>query len=230
MEGSFDSNFITNSVQLTIWDGLGILFSALIAGITLRYIFKRFSTTFSSKSEFGNTLLIITISVASLIAVVKSSLALSLGLVGALSVIRYRTAVKEPFNLAFILLSICIGISIGASQYIFALLVLIIGAIAVVYCYSNSGKRERFFKKGSPDFDSMILNLPSGESLKVFYELLKESTEFYAVQSLQENENGIISISLKLKLYDLENLEELRSKIKKTFPNSEFTFFSSPNI
>ena len=230
MEDFIVKDLITNSVQLTILDGLSILFSSLLAGIVLRYIFKRFSTTFSSKSEFGNTLLIITISVASLIAVVKSSLALSLGLVGALSVIRYRTAIKEPFNLAFILLSICVGISLGASQFIFALLILIIGTFAVVYCYNNSGKKERFFKKGSADFDSMIINLPTNNSLKLLYELLKENTEYFAVQSLQENQKDDISITLKLRLYSLESLEDLREKIKKSFPNSEFTFFSSPNI
>ena len=66
----------------------------------------------SSKSGFGNAILLVTISTASLIAIVKSSLALSLGLVGALSVVRFRTAVKEPYNLAFILFAICAGISI----------------------------------------------------------------------------------------------------------------------
>ena len=230
MEGILLKDLITNSLQLTLLDGISILFSSLLAGIILRYIFKRFSTTFSSKSEFGNTLLIITISVASLIAVVKSSLALSLGLVGALSVIRYRTAVKEPFNLAFILLSICVGISIGASQFIFAILVLIIGSVAVIFCYVSSGKKEKLYKKGSIDLDSMILTLPSKNSLSLLYDLLKHSTDFYAVQSLQENQNQNLVITLKLRLYNLESLEEFRKKIRTIFPESEFTFYSSPNI
>ena len=230
MENEVVKDLLKNSVQLTILDGLSIILTSLLAGIVLRFVFKRFSTTFSSKSEFGNSLLLITISVATLIAVVKSSLALSLGLVGALSVIRYRTAVKEPFNLAFILLSVCIGISLGASQFMFAFLVLITGSFAVIYCYSYSGKKERVFKKGSPDFDSMIINLPTNNSLKLLYELLKANTEYFAVQSLQENQNDNISITLKLRLYNLESLEVLREKIKISFPNSEFTFFSSPNI
>ena len=230
MEGILSKDLITNSLQLSLLDGLSILFSSLLAGIILRYIFKRFSTTFSSKSEFGNTLLIITISVAALIAVVKSSLALSLGLVGALSVIRYRTAVKEPYNLAFILLSICVGISIGASQFSFALLVLIIGSFAVIFCYSSSAKKEKLFSKGSVDLDSMILTLPSKNSLSLLYDLLKDNTDFYAVQSLCESQNQTLVITLKLRLYNLESLEKLREKVKIIFPESEFTFYSSPNI
>ena len=71
-----------------------ILFSVL-AGLILRYLFTAFSNSFSSRLNLGNSILLITISVASLIAVVKSSLALSLGLVGALSVVRFRTAIKS---------------------------------------------------------------------------------------------------------------------------------------
>ena len=65
------------------------------------------------------------------ITIVKSSLALSLGLVGALSVIRFRTAVKEPYNLGFLLFAICIAISIGASQFIFTILISIFGTLAM---------------------------------------------------------------------------------------------------
>ena len=84
----------------------------------IRFIFIKYSNSLSSKKGFGNTILLVMISTASLIAVVKSSLALSLGLVGALSVIRFRSAIKEPYNLAFILFAICISIAIGAHSLV----------------------------------------------------------------------------------------------------------------
>ena len=58
-----------------------------------------------------------------------SSSLVSLGVVGALSVVRFRTAVKEPYNLSFIPLAICVGISIGASQYTFAFLICFFGCL-----------------------------------------------------------------------------------------------------
>ena len=67
-------------IALTIGESFQILFCALIAGILIRFLYIRFSNSFSSKSAYANTLLMVTVCVASLIAVVKSSLALSLGL------------------------------------------------------------------------------------------------------------------------------------------------------
>ena len=93
-EQLLNSNLSSDILRLSFIDGLTIVLLALLAGYILRFVYKKYSTTFSSKNSYGNTILLITISVASLIAVVKSSLALSLGLVGALSVVRFRTAVK----------------------------------------------------------------------------------------------------------------------------------------
>ena len=123
---------LKEGISISIFDGILILFLASIGGLFVRYTFSKYSNSFSSKSSFGNTIFLLTISVAALIAVVKSSLALSLGLVGALSVIRFRTAVKEPYNLAFLLFSICLGISIGASQFTFALLIALFGFLITV--------------------------------------------------------------------------------------------------
>ena len=98
---------ISSNIPITLIESFLILLFSSISGIIIRYFFLKFGDSMSSKIGFGNSILISTVSVAGLIAIVKSSLALSLGLVGALSVIRFRTAVKEPYNLAFILFSFC---------------------------------------------------------------------------------------------------------------------------
>ena len=147
------------STQLSFYETLSILVIALFGGLYVRYLYWKFATTFSSKISFGNTLLIITISVASLVAVVKSSLALSLGLVGALSVVRFRTAVKEPFNLAFLLFSICIGISVGASQYLFALFLSIFGTIGFLLAYrSTKYGKSKGISLETDDIDTIAFN------------------------------------------------------------------------
>ena len=125
--------FFQASTSLTIREGITILLIALLYGLYLRFLYFKFAITFSSKVSFGNTLLIVIVSVASLVAVVKASLALSLGLVGALSVIRFRTAVKEPLNLSFILLAISLAIAIGASQYLFTFLIAVVGIYVFIY-------------------------------------------------------------------------------------------------
>ena len=128
------------AIPLSFSDGIIILILSTLIGFIIRYIFYKYSDTMSSKTGFGNAILLVTVSTASLIAIVKSSLALSLGLVGALSVVRFRTAVKEPYNLAFILFAICAGISIGASQYTFGLLITIFSSAIIVAIYKTKPK------------------------------------------------------------------------------------------
>ena len=77
-----------------------------------------------------------------IITVVKSSLALSLGLVGALSIVRFRAAIKEPEELAFLLLVIGIGLGLGAYQWLITLVSFIIIACVIIFRHSRKKKYE----------------------------------------------------------------------------------------
>ena len=203
-----------------------ILFSVL-AGLILRYLFTAFSNSFSSRLNLGNSILLITISVASLIAVVKSSLALSLGLVGALSVVRFRTAIKEPYNLAFILLSICIGISIGASQYIFALMLLITGSIITISIYRKGieGKRKN---QVSLMLDSISMSISNKYQIVEIFKVLDEYCESYSLKSLNTGENSDTRLTFNVNILDHFTLNELIEKIKNKGICKDIAFYSSP--
>ena len=219
------SNF---SIGISFIDGLFILFLSLVLGLFLRFVFKKYSTTYSSKNNFGNTILLVTISVASLIAVVKSSLALSLGLVGALSVVRFRTAVKEPYNLAFILLAICTGISIGASQYLFAFMIGILGSLISIFLYKQES-RNLNSQKNYIDLDSITISLPKDSNIDEVYKLFSKYSNYYLVSSFSQSNDGPIYMNLKINIDDQKSLSILFSNFKKQFPNSDINIFSSPN-
>ena len=219
-------NLSTSSIPVSFGEGILILISSAIAGLIIRYFFYKYGDSMSSRKAFGNTILLITISVASLIAVVKSSLALSLGLVGALSVVRFRTAVKEPFNLAFILLAICIGISIGASQFLFALLITILGCLVTV---SLSKYSNRFNNPGNvDDLDSISVSLKEGANLDLLYSLFNNEVETYNIKNLTENSNGEINITFRVSISNIKDLEKLRKNIRDNFEGSEFAFYETP--
>ena len=95
------------SLALLVGFGLSLL---------LKWHFLYFATTFSNRREFSAIFPFLVLTVALVIAIVKSSLALSLGLVGALSIVRFRTPIKEPEELAYIFMAIAIGIGLGANQ------------------------------------------------------------------------------------------------------------------
>ena len=217
------------STPLGVSESFSILFLALLAGLYLRYIYIKFSLSYSSKISFANTLLIVTLSVASIIAVVKSSLALSLGLVGALSVIRFRTAVKEPFNLGFLLLSICLGISVGASQYLFAFVVIFFGTIAIYLAYrSNKQGIKLSLTSKIDDLDTISIRLRSEDSIEDLYKILKENTEYYSIISLEEIPKEFSNYIINIKFRDDKSLSNLRESFSSNFPNSIFNFYNSP--
>ena len=232
---TLQENITPLSTQLNFIEGIYILLLAFTSGIYVRFLYLKFSLTFSSRISFGNTLLVVCISVASLVAVVKASLALSLGLVGALSVIRFRTAVKEPFNLAFLLLSISMGISVGASQYLFTLLIAVFGFFAVFYSYITTkynGIRSKKSAKSEFSFDevdTLSVTLPPKALLDVFYEKLKKYSDYYYLLSLDQVDNESISIVLKVKISEYESLNLLKEEIFKQFPSATFSYYNSPS-
>ena len=102
----------------------------LVLGQLLAWHYQRFAPVLSNKRKFARVFVFIAATTMLVITVVKSSLALSLGLVGALSIIRFRTPIKEPEELAYLFLSIGLGLGMGADQ---RLVTCIVFAVVLVY-------------------------------------------------------------------------------------------------
>jgi hypothetical protein len=84
--------------------------------LVLRWHFKQFGSTLSNREEFAQVFPFVLLTTVLIISIVKSSLALSLGLVGALSIVRFRTPIKEPEELAYLFIAIAMGLGLGANQ------------------------------------------------------------------------------------------------------------------
>ena len=90
---------------------IGLLLSIMVA-----WYYVRFGRSLSNRAKFAQLLPVLTLTTALVISIVKSSLALSLGLVGALSIVRFRTAIKDPEELLFLFIAIAVGLGVGADQ------------------------------------------------------------------------------------------------------------------
>jgi len=109
-------NSLTQSEQRDLPEVLLNLALAALLSWALGYLYVKFGRSLSNRRAFAANFVLVTIATMVIITIVKSSLALSLGLVGALSIVRYRTAIKEPEELSFLLLAITIGLGFGAHQ------------------------------------------------------------------------------------------------------------------
>jgi hypothetical protein len=116
--------------------GVNLIIGAVLAYI-VRFHFFRFSNSLSNRTEFTSVLPFMILTTILIISIVKSSLALSLGLVGALSIVRFRTPIKEPEELAYLFLSIAIGLGLGANQVLATVLSAIIILVLMTFFMRN---------------------------------------------------------------------------------------------
>lgn len=106
---------------------------AALLGLVLGQVYIHFGQSLSNRRLFARNFLILVVTTTLIITIVRSSLALSLGLVGALSIVRFRAAIKEPEELAFLFLAISVGLGLGAGQALVTVvaLAIILGLIVI---------------------------------------------------------------------------------------------------
>ena len=116
------------SGQDSLTDFLINIFITIILAYVIGLVYSKYGNSLSNRKKLTQTFVLIAVTVMLVISIVKSSLALSLGLVGALSIVRFRTAIKEPEELVYFFIAIAIGLGMGANQRI----VTLIGATIVI--------------------------------------------------------------------------------------------------
>ena len=132
---SFQDFLTSQTIQIPLWDFfINLLLTAILA-FALGKFYVRFGKSLSNRKQFSGNFMLIAMTTMLIISIVKASLALSLGLVGALSIVRFRAAIKEPEELGYLFLLIAIGLGFGADQR--ATTLLAFGLILVLIWLSN---------------------------------------------------------------------------------------------
>ena len=140
------------NIQLNYPDlALNLIIAAVLAWI-LEFVFNNYSNTINNKKVFSKNFILIATTTAFIISIVKSSLALSLGLVGALSIIRFRTAIKEPEEISYLFICIGIGLGLGANYKLITIMALFIIVILIVV-------KDKFFQNKEISDEAIFLNL-----------------------------------------------------------------------
>ena len=130
IKNSVIQGFQTNVTTLDILLSLGV---SLLAGLFILLVYKNAQKGVTPSGGFCLTMLLITSISAMIVLTITSNLALSLGMVGALSIVRFRTAIKETTDTAFLFWAVAAGITAGAGFYLITLIgCLFIGAVCIV--------------------------------------------------------------------------------------------------
>ena len=135
----FKSSFLENIASISIFDMVLALALSFAIGVFIFLVYKKTYTGVMYSSSFGVTLIALSMITTTVILAVTSNVVLSLGMVGALSIVRFRTAIKEPLDIAFLFWSIAVGIVLAAGMIPLAVIgSVVIGVILLVFVNKKS--------------------------------------------------------------------------------------------
>ena len=164
----------------------------------------------NSVNFFSKNFILVSATTMLIITIVKSSLALSLGLVGALSIVRFRAAIKEPEELAFLFLCIAIGLGLGASQRAVTIIGFLIILLIIFFKYRFSPSKEV-----NPN---LYLNFQHAPEHKIKLEdvqnILKENCSEMRLIRFDESENSCEFIYL-VNFFDFNRMNQCRKQLKE---------------
>ena len=126
--------FINETIQIDLNSFVLSLICSVILSLLIQLFYVKFSSTLSNRMNFSKNFVILGTTTCIIIVIVKNSLALSLGLVGALSIVRFRAAIKEPEELVYLFLVIAVGLGCGAGQ-IKVITVGILTSLLIIFAY-----------------------------------------------------------------------------------------------
>ncbi|WPP52371.1 DUF4956 domain-containing protein [Catalinimonas niigatensis] len=198
-----------------------ILTAISVEIIALVYI--KFGNAISDKKSFAKNFFLISVTTMLVITFIKGSLALSLGLVGALSIIRFRTAIKEPEELAFLFLTIGIGLGYGAGYV--ALTVLALGMILFIIFIKWAVAKKT-------DNQNLFINFATVKEENFnaddLIELLKEHTSTLKLKRYDES-RGRFEATFNATFSDIKKLNQCKTIILSRFPESDLTYVEVEN-
>lgn len=220
----FQKFLITQEQQISVNDFLINSAVIVVLSIILEFTYIKCARTISNRRQFAGVFLLIAFTTMLIISIVKSSLALSLGLVGALSIVRFRAAIKEPEELAYLFFAIAIGLGLGANQTI---IVLVAFAIAMVILWVR-----HFLKYKKLPTQNLYLNFSAKAGQASLDDVLKVVKEVFGKYYLKRyDENGqSIEASFVVDTSKTEKLGLFKEKVEQFGDTVKVSFIESKSF
>ena len=188
----FKSSFLENAASVSLLDMVLALVLAFGLGLFIFLVYKKTFTGVMYSSNFGVTLVALTMITTMVILAVTSNVVLSLGMVGALSIVRFRTAIKEPLDIAFLFWSIAVGIVLAAGLIPLAVFgSVVIGFMLLVFVN----------RKSRCDPYIAVLQCDGPDSEARAEELLRQNTRRCVVKSKTVQKDAV-ELNLEIRLKD----------------------------
>ncbi len=212
------------SSEIVIWSFLINLLVTVLFCWLLGLMYRHWGSSLSNRDSFARNFVVIGATTMMIIVIVKSSFALSLGLIGALSIVRFRTAIKEPEELAYLFLTIAIGLGFGAHQWqATSLSFLVITVILYVKHLRQSDEPQ------SNLYLTVKSDNPEEVTLTGITDALKDKCAGLALKRFDETKNEI-EASYLINFQDIEQLNAAKTALQACGSSVRVSFVDNEGI
>ncbi len=219
---TFDGFLVNSQANIDYSYLLLALIMAALLSFILSKLYVKYGVSLSNRKSFSSNFVLLSMTTTLIIMIVKSSLALSLGLVGALSIVRFRAAIKEPEELVFLFLIIAMGLGLGAGQLFTTLISFVIISL---FIYG----RHFFYKKE----ENQNLHITvSGKNIKLkdIITILNKYCTAISLKRFDQSENGILEASFLVDFKSLNELEKTKEELKSLSKSINITYLGKSLI
>lgn len=179
----------------------------IVLAIILELTYRRCANTLSNKSQFAYNFVMLSLITMLIITLVGSSIALSLGLVGALSIVRYRAAIKEPEELTYLFLAIALGLGMGANQPVVTIIsfLIVVAIVWIRYLIKPANKLSAF---------NLVINLknPKQGDMEKIVGIVNIKFKKATLRRFDESKD-VLDLAFRVKIKNLNLLTECKNEI-----------------
>ena len=188
----FKSSFLDNVTAVSPLDMALTIVLAFGIGLFIFYVYKKTYQGVMYSSSFGVTLIALTMITSQVILAVTSNVVLSLGMVGALSIVRFRTAIKEPLDIAFLFWSIAAGIILAAGMIPLAVIGSVITGLILLFFVNKKSHKNPYI---------IVLSCVNHDAETQAMKYVNAQVERCVVKS-KSAQNGLVELNMEVRLKD----------------------------
>ena len=225
--GFLDQWKTLEAVPLSINSLLINLVIGFILALLIKFHYKKYGSTLSNRNEFSNVFIFVLLTTVLVISIVKSSLALSLGLVGALSIVRFRTPIKEPEELAYLFISIAAGLGLGANQTIPTIVSVIFILVSMTILKLRKVEKEKNM------YITINYEITSEkETVKILdniNQIISNELNSFDLRRVDTSQNSI-ELNYLVNLKNIKSLEKIIEKLQKDYPKISINYLDQNQV
>ncbi|ADL51233.1 DUF4956 domain-containing protein [Clostridium cellulovorans] len=189
----FKSGFLEKMSSVSILDMVIAFAVAFALGLFIKQVYKKTFKGVMYSASFSTSLLMLTLITTLTILAVTSNVVLSLGMVGALSIVRFRSAIKEPLDIGFLFWSISVGIVVGAGLIPLAVFGSVIVGIIMVLFVNKTSRDNPYI---------LVINCENDQNEKEAIELVSKKVNKYVVKSKTVSPSNGIEVAVEIAIKD----------------------------